>query len=150
MNAYATLQPILMADDDIDDCSLATEAFRMANVENPLRCLTDGEKLIEYLRECVARHLAGACFPALILLDLNMPRMDGRETLQALKADPNMRDIPVVVWTTSRSEDDVRRARAAGCDDYIIKPSSFIEMVGIVRNLGDRWLAANDKGGAAT
>ncbi len=149
MNAYAPLPPILMADDDVDDCSLATEAFKMAHVDNPLRCLNDGEKLIEYLRECLSRQLVGVCFPALILLDLNMPRMDGRETLQALKADPNMRDIPVVVWTTSRSEDDVRRARAAGCDDYIIKPSSFIEMVGIVRNLGERWLAANEKGGPA-
>jgi CheY-like chemotaxis protein len=137
------LPPVLMADDDLDDCSLASEAFKMAHVVNPLRFLNDGEKLIEYLRECVMRELAGACFPALILLDLNMPRMDGRETLQVLKADPTMRRIPVVVWTTSRSEDDVRRARAAGCDDYIVKPSSFTEMVGIVRNLGLRWLAAN-------
>jgi two-component system response regulator len=143
------LPPVLMADDDVDDCSLATEAFKIAHVGNPLRCLSDGEKLIDYLRDCLARQMSGACFPALILLDLNMPRMDGRETLQVLKADPNMRGIPVVVWTTSRSEDDVRRARAAGCDDYIVKPSSFTEMVGIVRNLGERWLA--DAGhGAAT
>jgi CheY-like chemotaxis protein len=74
--------------------------------------------------------------------------MDGRETLQVLKADPAMRGIPVVVWTTSRSEDDLRRARAAGCDDYIVKPSSFTEMVGIVRNLGERWLAAAQNGAA--
>ena len=141
------LPPVLMADDDVDDCSLASEAFKLAHVDNPLRCLNDGEKLIEYLRECMARGVA-ACFPALILLDLNMPRMDGRETLQVLKADPAMRRIPVVVWTTSRSEDDVRRARAAGCDDYIVKPSSFTEMVGIVRNLGNRWLANGN--GAAT
>lgn len=150
MNARSVLSPVLMADDDVDDCSLATDAFKMAHVNNPLRCLSDGEKLIDYLRECLARDMAVGCFPALILLDLNMPRMDGRETLQMLKADPATRDIPVVVWTTSRSEDDIRRARAAGCDDYIIKPSSFTEMVGIVRNLGDRWLASGHDNGATT
>jgi CheY-like chemotaxis protein len=148
MSALSPLPPVLMADDDVDDCSLASEAFKIAAVGNPLRCLSDGEKLIDYLRECVARDRAAACFPALILLDLNMPRMDGRETLQVLKADPAMRGIPVVVWTTSRSEDDLRRARAAGCDDYIVKPSSFTEMVGIVRNLGERWLAAAQNGAA--
>jgi CheY-like chemotaxis protein len=148
MSALAALPPVLMADDDVDDCSLATEAFKLAAVGNPLRCLSDGEKLIDYLRECVAQQMASGCFPALILLDLNMPRMDGRETLQVLKADPAMRRIPVVVWTTSRSEDDVRRARAAGCDDYIVKPSSFTEMVGIVRNLGERWLAGAGNGAA--
>jgi CheY-like chemotaxis protein len=143
MSPATTLPPVLMADDDVDDCSLASEAFKLANVGNPLRCLADGEKLIEYLRECLAQQLGARCFPVLILLDLNMPRMDGRETLQVLKADPDLRQIPVVVWTTSRSEDDVRRARAAGCDDYVIKPSSFTEMIGIVRTLGDRWLAEN-------
>lgn len=142
------LPPVLMADDDVDDCSLAFEAFKMAHIGNPLRCLSDGEKLIDYLRDCVAHELTSPCFPALILLDLNMPRMDGRETLQVLKSNPDMRDIPVVVWTTSRSEDDVRRARAAGCDDYIVKPSSFTELVGIVRNLDHRWLGGVH--GAAT
>ncbi len=147
MNAKErTLAPVLMADDDVDDCTLAGEAFKMARVDNPLRCLYDGEKLIDYLRHCVAQHTDPDCFPALILLDLNMPRMDGRETLQVLKADPLLKGIPVVVWTTSRSEDDVRRARSAGCDDYIIKPSSFTEMVGIVRDLGERWLAGGSAG----
>jgi CheY-like chemotaxis protein len=137
-----------MVDDDVDDCTLATEAFKIAQVGNPLRCLYDGEKLIEYLRECLAQHVGAPCFPALILLDLNMPRMDGRETLQMLKADPALHRIPVVVWTTSRSEDDVRRARAAGCDDYVIKPSSFTELVGIVRTVNERWLAATETNGA--
>lgn len=143
------LPPVLMADDDVDDCTLASEAFKLARVDNPLRCLYDGEKLIEYLHQCMAQHSRVDCFPALILLDLNMPRMDGRETLQVLKADPVLKGIPVVVWTTSRSEDDVRRARSAGCDDYIIKPSSFSEMVGIVRNLGERWLAGGHGGAVA-
>ncbi len=150
MSALSSLPPVLVADDDVDDCTLATDAFKMAAVSNPLRCLNDGEKLIDYLRECVAQHMAASCFPALILLDLNMPRMDGRETLEVLKADPTMKRIPVVVWTTSRSEDDLRRARAAGCDDYIVKPSSFTEMVGIVRNLGQRWLASTNKDEKAT
>ena len=138
------LPPVLVADDDSDDCTLAKEAFEFASLQNPLRCLSDGEKLIEYLRQCVATGGID-CFPALILLDLNMPRMDGRETLQALKADPATRSIPVVVWTTSRSEDDIRHARAAGCDDYLIKPSSFSEMVGMVRAIGERWLSWPDK-----
>jgi two-component system response regulator len=143
-----TLPPVLMADDDVDDCTLAGEAFKIARVDNPLRCLYDGEKLIDYLRQCMAQHTGIECFPALILLDLNMPRMDGRETLQVLKADPVLKAIPVVVWTTSRSEDDVRRAKSAGCDDYIIKPSSFTEMVGIARDLGERWLASGKNGSA--
>jgi CheY-like chemotaxis protein len=149
MSPLTPLPPVLMADDDLDDCSLATDAFKMAKVGNPLRCLNDGEKLIEYLRECLAQQTCAPCFPVLILLDLNMPRMDGRETLLLLKSDPDLRHIPVVVWTTSRSEDDVRRARAAGCDDYVIKPSSFTELVGIVRALDQRWLVANDRNGAA-
>ncbi len=131
--------PVLMADDDADDCTLATEAFKLASLHNPLRCMSDGEKLIDYLRHCL-ESADCECFPALILLDLNMPRMDGRETLQALKADPATRSIPVVIWTTSRSEDDQRRARAAGCDEFIIKPSSFTEMVGLVKSMGERWL----------
>jgi two-component system response regulator len=139
MNNTRALPPVLMADDDPDDCSLAVEAFKLASLHNPLLCMGDGEALIIYLRRCM---ISGDfnCFPALILLDLNMPRMDGRETLQTLKSDPSLQPIPVVVWTTSRADDDRNRARVAGCDGYFIKPSSFSEMVRIVRSLGERWL----------
>ena len=139
MNDTHALPPVLMADDDPDDCSLAVEAFKMAALQNPLRCMDNGEKLIQYLRRCIA-HIDVNCFPALILLDLNMPRMDGRETLQTLKSDPALRRIPVVMWTTSRADDDRDRAREAGCDGYVVKPSSFSEMVDLIRSLGERWL----------
>ncbi len=139
MNDTHELPPVLMADDDPDDCSLAADAFKHASLQNPLRFMGNGEELIQYLHRCVSR-VEHNCYPALILLDLNMPRMDGRETLQAIKSDPSLRRIPVVVWTTSRATDDRDRAHAAGCDGYVVKPASFSEMIGLVRSLGERWL----------
>ena len=145
MNSIATrLRPVLMADDDPDDCSLAQEAFRDAALPNPLRFVDDGEKLLDYLNDC--RNSADkGCMPALILLDLNMPRMDGRETLHAIKREPNFRSIPVVVWTTSQAAEDAENARAAGCDGYLTKPASFEELVSLMRDLGERWLRNGHK-----
>ncbi|HEX6833247.1 MAG TPA: response regulator [Rudaea sp.] len=139
MNATDPLPPVLLADDDPDDRSLTGEAFRSAALPNPLHYVTDGEKLLDYLREC-QRTSAPNCMPALILLDLNMPRIDGREALQTIKRDPSFRAIPVVVWTTSRAAEDRQRAQDAGCDGYVTKPSSFVEMVELMRSIGERWL----------
>lgn len=130
--------PVLMADDDPDDRRLAVDAFRAAELDRPLHFVDDGESLLAYLRASMWEQRR----PALVLLDLNMPRMDGREALQAIRADPDLDDIPVVVLTTSHAEEDAARARAAGCDDYLTKPASFVEMVELVRTLGRRWLDA--------
>lgn len=139
----AALAPVVLADDDLDDCSLTGEAFRQVALANPLRFVADGEKLLNYLQRCIeSRELDP--LPALILLDLNMPRMGGREALQAIKGNPALRRIPVVVWTTSAAEEDIRRAREAGCDAYLTKPPSFVEMVAAMRALRDRWLDTPD------
>jgi len=133
------LAPVVLADDDPDDCSLTGEALRYASLANPLRFITDGEKLLAYLHRCIESREPG-CLPALILLDLNMPRMGGREALHAIKGNPALKNIPVVVWTTSGAEEDIRRALDAGCDDYLTKPPSFVEMVEAMRALCERWL----------
>ena len=135
--------PVLLADDDLDDRSLAAEALKRAQVVRPLRCVGDGERLLAYLNDCTASREPN-CLPALILLDLNMPRMGGREALSAIKRDARLRHIPVVVWTTSDAHEDVIDARAAGCDDYITKPDSFERMIDIMRALDRRWLAGNE------
>ena len=135
--------PVLLADDDRDDQSLATEAFKRAHVTRPLRCVGDGEKLLAYLHACAASPLPN-CLPALILLDLNMPRMGGHEALGAIRADARLRHIPVVIWTTSSEREDVAAAHAAGCDDYITKPDSFERMIEVMHALDLRWLAGGE------
>ena len=139
-----TLRPVVLADDDPDDCSLTSEAFRYASLANPLRFMTDGEKLLAYLHRCIESREPNS-LPALILLDLNMPRMSGREALHAIKGNPALRNIPVIVWTTSSAEEDISRAREAGCDAYLTKPPSFAEMVDAMRALCDRWLGSRTK-----
>ena len=101
---------ILMADDDEDDRLLALDALKEGRVLNNLYCVEDGIELLEYLRrEGKFADPATSPRPSLILLDLNMPRMDGREALQHIKADPNLRSIPVVILTTSKEEEDMIR-----------------------------------------
>jgi two-component system response regulator len=132
---------ILMADDDPDDRLLAEDALREARVRNELSCVADGEQLLAYLRrEGEWAHLRGEPLPALILLDLNMPRKDGREALRELKADPVLRTIPVVVLTTSRAEEDVLRTYDLGASSFISKPVTFQGLVRVMRSLGHYWL----------
>lgn len=132
---------ILMADDDPDDRLLAAEAFEEARLRNDLRFVEDGEELLEYLRrEGEYRDPATSPRPGLILLDLNMPRKDGREALEEIKSDPALRRIPVVVLTTSRSEADLLRSYDLGANSYITKPVTFARLVDIVRDLGRYWI----------
>ena len=131
---------IVMADDDPDDCKLAQDAFEEARLSNRLVFVKDGVELLELLRrEGKYAGEAGEPLPALILLDLNMPRMDGRETLEHIKADPALRHIPVVVLTTSRAEEDVLRSYRLGANSYIVKPVTFESLVDVVQQLGRYW-----------
>lgn len=131
---------IVMADDDPDDCKLARDAFDEARLSNRLLFVKDGVELLELLRrEGAYASEAGEPLPALILLDLNMPRMDGRETLEQIKADPALRHIPVVVLTTSRAEEDVMRSYRLGANSYIVKPVTFESLVEVVQQLGRYW-----------
>lgn len=133
---------ILMADDDEDDCLLAGEALEESNAPGTLACVEDGIKLLEYLARCRnPPQEAGTPLPALILLDLNMPRKTGRQALAEIKSIPAFQDIPIVVLTTSREEKDIAFCRKMGVKDFITKPAAFGEWVEIMKSLAGNWLA---------
>jgi len=132
---------ILMADDDPDDRQLTLEAFEENHLANELRFVEDGEELLDYLhRRGKYADPATAPWPGIILLDLNMPRKDGREALQELKKDPRFRGIRVVIMTTSKAEEDVVRSYDLSAASYITKPVTFERLVEVVRTLGKYWL----------
>jgi CheY-like chemotaxis protein len=139
---FEKAQPVifLMAEDDDDDRLLVTEAFRESRMANSLNFVTDGVELLQYLRG-QGNYADPVSFPTpdVILLDLNMPRKDGREALAEIKADPELRNIPVVVLTTSKSEEDVEHTYDMGVAGYITKPTTFAKLVEVVRVLGKYW-----------
>ncbi|HVF61936.1 MAG TPA: response regulator [Thermoanaerobaculia bacterium] len=130
---------ILLAEDDPDDRLLLQEALQEGRLANELICVEDGEELLDYLHQR-GKWAGGAPRPGLILLDLNMPKLDGREALRAIKADPSLRQIPVVVLTTSKAEEDVLRSYDLGANSFITKPVTFQSMVDLMRVLGSYWL----------
>ncbi len=131
---------ILMADDDQDDCLLVSKAFEASRLANDLRFVADGEELMDYLycRGAYADAQAAAR-PGLILLDLNMPRKDGREALKEIKNDAGLREIPIVVLTTSKAEEDILRSYDLGANSYITKPVTFEGLVDVMKSLGKYW-----------
>jgi CheY-like chemotaxis protein len=131
---------ILMADDDVDDRELAREALAESRVLNDLYSVNDGAELLEFLRHEGTYTSENAPRPDLILLDLNMPKVDGREALAALKKDPKLRSIPVVILTTSRAEEDVVRSYDLGANSFISKPVTFAGLVEVMRELGRYWV----------
>ena len=136
------LKPItlLLADDDPDDRLLARQALEKNRLANDLRCVEDGEELLDYLyRSGKFADPKQSPRPGLILLDLNMPRKDGREALREIKNDPRLRDIPIVVLTTSKAEEDVARTYNLGVNSYITKPVRFAALVEIMKALGKYW-----------
>ena len=131
---------ILLADDDPDDRQLTRDAFAENRLANMLNCVEDGEELMEYLqRRGRYADLKDAPLPGLILLDLNMPRKDGREALKEIKADLNLRRIPIVVLTTSKAEEDILRTYDLGVNSYITKPVTFKSLVELIKLLGRYW-----------
>ncbi len=131
---------ILMADDDADDRMLTKDALEEAQLANCLQFVQDGEELIEYLNHRGPYvDPAKSPRPGLILLDLNMPKKDGREALTEIKADPDLRRIPVVVLTTSQAEEDVLRTYDLGANSFITKPVTFEALVDLVTVLGQYW-----------
>jgi len=130
-----------MADDDPDDRQLTLEAFEENHLANELRFVEDGEELLDYLHQRGKySDPSSAPWPGIILLDLNMPRKDGREALQELKKDPRFRGIRVVIMTTSKAEEDVIRSYDLSAASYITKPVTFERLVEVVRTLGKYWL----------
>ena len=140
MTQSRTPMIVLMADDDADDRLMAQEAFEEARLLNPLYFVEDGEALLDYLyRRGRYTTAAAAPTPGLILLDLNMPKKDGRQALQELKADPTLRHIPIVVLTTSKAEEDILRTYNLGVSSFITKPVSFEGLVDLVKGLMHYW-----------
>jgi len=130
---------ILMADDDADDRMLARDAVEESRLANPLYFVEDGQELMDYLHRVGRYATEDAPRPGIILLDLNMPRKDGREALREIKSDPDLRSIPVVVLTTSKTEEDILRSYDLGANSFITKPVTFERLVDIVRTLGLYW-----------
>jgi CheY-like chemotaxis protein len=131
---------ILMADDDADDRTLTKEALEEGRLVNEIRFVENGEELLEYLRrQGKYAPPADAPRPGLILLDLNMPRKDGRAVLKDIKSDPDLRTIPVVVLTTSKADEDVYRSYDLGVNSYIVKPVTFEALVDILQTLEKYW-----------
>ncbi len=132
---------ILVADDDPDDRMMIEDAFTENRIANEISFVEDGEQLMAYLRrEDPFAGLKDEPYPGIILLDLNMPKKDGREALRELKADPELCRIPVVVLTTSQAEEDVVRTYGLGVSSFITKPVSFEGLVDAVRVICQYWI----------
>ena len=130
-----------MADDDEDDRLLTQDALAESRVLNELHFVEDGVELLEYLeRRGKFEDKAVSPRPGLILLDLNMPRMDGREALEAIKGNPNLKGIPVVILTTSKQEEDMVKGYNLGAASYITKPVTFDGLVDLMKTLGKYWV----------
>ncbi len=131
---------ILLADDDEDDVVLVRDSFQRSKLSNDLRVVEDGVELMEYLRrEGVFADPERSPRPDIILLDLNMPRMDGREALKEIKKDQKFKDIPVIILTTSQTHADISRSYQDGANCFITKPVTFQSMCEVVNRFGEYW-----------
>jgi CheY-like chemotaxis protein len=132
---------ILMAEDDEDDYMLTREAFEEAGLKTDLRWVRDGEELMDYLlRRGQYQDAAKSPRPVIILLDLNMPKKDGREALKEIKAHPDLRAIPVLAMTTSNAKEDIQYTYGLGANSFIRKPVGFNRFVDVVRVIDKYWL----------
>lgn len=141
MTVDTKMRSILMVDDDRDDQKLVEKALREKGAENPILFLSDGEELLDYLKhKGKFSGLEDFRKPCFILLDLNMPRMDGRKALLFLKADPELKKIPVLVLSTSNAEEDVLRSYNLGANSFIVKPNDYQGLLAMANSLVKYWL----------
>ena len=132
---------ILIADDDADDRMLIGDALEEARLNNPVEFVEDGVELMEFLKhEGKYTHLSDDDLPGIILLDLNMPRKDGRTALKEIREDERLRRIPIVVLTTSKSEEDILRTYNLGVNSFITKPVTFDKLVELAQIIGKYWI----------
>ena len=132
---------ILVADDDADDRMMIKDAFEESRLGNPVDFVEDGVQLMNYLqRESEYANLVDLPYPGFILLDLNMPRKDGRTALREIKASPILQRIPIVILTTSKAEEDIVRTYNLGVNSFICKPVTFDSLVEIVKTVGRYWI----------
>ncbi|MDJ1485265.1 response regulator [Cytophagaceae bacterium YF14B1] len=132
---------ILIADDDEEDRMLLKDAFEESHLLNEIYFVDDGEELTDYLhRKGQYKNPLLSPRPGMILLDLNMPKKDGREALREIKANPELKTIPIIVLTTSRAEEDIIRSYDLGVNSFITKPVTFKSLIEVVQMLGRYWL----------
>lgn len=135
MNQPERVVEILLVEDDPGDVLMTREAFADYKLRNTLHVVDDGEKALQFLRQ--EGEYADAPRPDLVLLDLNLPRMDGREVLEAVKSDDGLASIPIVVLTTSEAEEDVVRSYSLHANAYVTKPVDFERFIEVVRQIDD-------------
>ncbi len=141
MNKSSQPIRIVVADDDADDRMMIKDAFEESKLGNPIDFVEDGVELMEYLnRKGKWTHLANQPYPGFILLDLNMPRKDGRTVLKEIKESTELHRIPIVILTTSKAEEDIIRTYNLGVNSFICKPVSFDKLVDIVKTVGHYWI----------
>lgn len=131
--------PILLVEDNPQDVDLTLRAFQRCNLTNPILIARDGEEALAW----IPRWEAGETMPLLILLDLNMPRIDGLTVLRTLKTHASLRSIPIVVLTTSQEERDIQNAYDAGANSYIVKPVDFDRFMDVARQIELYWCVIN-------
>jgi CheY-like chemotaxis protein len=140
MTEHAKPITILLADDDAEDRELTREALAESRLRNDLRTVTDGEELMDYLhRRGKYTNAATSPRPGLILLDLAMPKKDGREVLAEIKGITELRRIPIVIMTTSSADEDISRSYDLGASSYVTKPVSFAALTEIMKVIGEYW-----------
>jgi CheY-like chemotaxis protein len=140
MPSAAPPHVIVMADDDADDQALVRDAAREAGIDARIDCVADGRELIDYLRARADAAARGeGDVPTFVLLDLNMPQLDGREALARIRRDERLSHLPVVVFSTSTQASDVLGSYRAGANSYVVKPSSYVDFVRLMRELADYW-----------
>jgi len=132
---------ILIADDDADDRMMIKEALEENNFSHDMRFVQDGEELLDYLHQRGKYLTEKVQRPHLIILDLNMPKIDGREALSHIKSNVHLKRIPVIVLTTSRAEEDIVRTYDLGVNSFICKPVHYNDLVVVAREIGNYWFS---------
>jgi CheY-like chemotaxis protein len=138
------LKRILLAEDNANDLELTLAALQQNNLANEIVAVRDGAEALDYLYRRGVYSGNTDSLPALVLLDLKMPKVDGLEVLKTLKADPQLRLIPVVMLTSSREESDLLRSYKLGVNAYVVKPVDFAEFMDAVRQIGAFWAVINE------
>jgi CheY-like chemotaxis protein len=134
---------ILMAEDDLHDAELTLEALRDNNLANTVDIVNDGAQALDYLYKRGEYEGRKSGNPAVILLDLKMPRLTGLQVLQTIKSDPKLKTIPVVILTSSREDSDLKECYAIGANAFVVKPVDFGEFMEAIKSLGEFWAIVN-------
>ena len=139
MTKMDKLPSLVMVDDDPDDCFLFKRALRENGFDNKVVFLADGQELMDYLNNQV-QSAEGSLESQLVLLDLNMPRLDGREALKRIKSDEALKKVPVVILTTSKNPEDVQSAYRLGASSFFSKPNDFLDLVHLFKVIKEYWM----------